>query len=200
MNCSKSASPGAFFLTRSTLLLASLALGFPLKAQSLMSLEEAGRHIFGAKAVLEQRIFVPDLSQQKELEAELAQAIKGGWRPLWSKEYALYRVRLDGKFKAWLLIVEEIGKHKPITFAVGVSSLGIIEGLEVLEYRESYGVQIAKQGFLRQYIGKTLKDPIKTPGDIDAISGATYSSFATNRATRKALAVLKVSGWLEKHD
>lgn len=96
----------------------------------------------------------------------------------------------------WLLLVDEIGKHQPIHFAVAIDRKGTVLGVEVLEYRENYGEQIGRAPFLAQFKGKRWEDSIQVGGDIDAISGATYSCYATTRAVRKALALLRVSGRL----
>jgi electron transport complex protein RnfG len=101
------------------------------------------------------------------------------------------------EFKAgWLVLVEEVGRHFPIRFAVAVDHSGAVLGVDVLEYRENYGQQIRGEAFRRQFQGKRWEDKIRSPGDIDAISGATYSCQATSRAVRKSLAVLKVRGSL----
>jgi hypothetical protein len=95
-----------------------------------------------------------------------------------------------------VVIVEEIGKHRPITFAVAVTPGGAVRDLAVLAYREPYGGEVRDRRFLRQYAGKTLADPLIPYRDIQNIAGATLSVEATGRAARKALAVLKATGIL----
>ena len=90
----------------------------------------------------------------------------------------------------------EIGKHRPITYAVAITPEGAVHDLAVLAYREAYGGEVRERRFLKQYVRKTLADPLLPYRDIRNISGATLSVEATGRAARKAIAVLKVAGTL----
>jgi hypothetical protein len=58
------------------------------------------------------------------------------------------------------MIVEEIGKHQPITFMVGVQPDGKVADVAVMVYRESYGGQVRYARFLAQFTGKTLRHPM----------------------------------------
>ena len=75
----------------------------------------------------------------------------------------------------WLIVDEVVGKHEMITYAVGLSSNGSVIGIEILEYVESYGYEVAEAQWRKQFIGKTVKDPIKLNQDIQNIGGATLS-------------------------
>lgn len=75
----------------------------------------------------------------------------------------------------WLVIDEVVGKHEMITYAVAINSQGSILGVEVLEYVESYGYEVAEAQWRKQFIGKTIADPIKLNQDIQNIGGATLS-------------------------
>ena len=74
-----------------------------------------------------------------------------------------------------LIIDEVIGKHEMITYAVALNSNGSILGIEILEYIESYGYEVAEVDWRKQFVGKTAKDPIKLNQDIQNIGGATLS-------------------------
>jgi hypothetical protein len=76
----------------------------------------------------------------------------------------------------FLVIDEVVGKHEMIRYAVGITNAGTIQGIEILEYRESYGYEVAAQQWRQQFIGKTANDPLKLNRDIQNISGATLSS------------------------
>jgi Na+-translocating ferredoxin:NAD+ oxidoreductase RnfG subunit len=79
---------------------------------------------------------------------------------------------LDG---SWLIIDEVVGKHEMITYAVGIAPNGSVLGIEILEYVESYGYEVAEAQWRKQFAGKTVKDPIKLNQDIQNIGGATLS-------------------------
>ena len=76
---------------------------------------------------------------------------------------------------SWLVIDEVVGKHEMITYAVAINPNGSISGIEVLEYVESYGYEVAEAQWRKQFIGKTVSDPIKLNQDIQNIGGATLS-------------------------
>ena len=64
---------------------------------------------------------------------------------------------------------------------------GAIVEVIILDYSEIRGKPIAKRRFLRQYKGKTTKDPVLLRRDIDGISGATISSRSLTDGIRKIL-------------
>ena len=75
----------------------------------------------------------------------------------------------------WLIVDEVVGKHEMITYAVGIAPNGSILGIEILEYVESYGYEVAEAQWRVQFVGKSAKDPIKLNQDIQNIGGATLS-------------------------
>ena len=75
----------------------------------------------------------------------------------------------------YLIIDEVVGKHEMITYAVGITPNGSVLGIEILEYVESYGYEVAEAHWRQQFTGKTVKDPIKLNQDIQNIGGATLS-------------------------
>ena len=87
------------------------------------------------------------------------------------------------------VVTEEIGKYRPITFMVGVDTDFRVRGAAVLVYRESRGGEVRRSRFLRQYRGKSARDPIRINRDIIGISGATMSVRSLNFGIKKVLAV-----------
>src|SRR5439155_2507629 len=110
---------------------------------------------------------------------------------LWEPAYRIFTVTCDQAVTGYVVVVEEIGKHRPITFAVGITPAGAVHDLAVLAYREAYGGEVRERRFLKQYARKTLADPLVPYRDVRNISGATLSVEATGRAARKAIAVLR---------
>jgi Na+-translocating ferredoxin:NAD+ oxidoreductase RnfG subunit len=76
---------------------------------------------------------------------------------------------------SWFVIDEVVGKHEMITYAVGLNPAGSITGIEILEYVESYGYEVAEAQWRNQFVGKNIDDPIKLNQDIQNIGGATLS-------------------------
>lgn len=75
----------------------------------------------------------------------------------------------------WLIVDEVVGKHEMITYAVALAPNGTISGIEILEYVESYGYEVAEAQWRKQFTGKGAKDHIKLNQDIQNIGGATLS-------------------------
>jgi len=75
----------------------------------------------------------------------------------------------------WFIVDEVVGKHEMITYAVALSPSGAVTGIEILDYVESYGYEVAEAQWRNQFIGKTAADQIKLNKDIQNIGGATLS-------------------------
>ena len=82
-------------------------------------------------------------------------------------------------------IDQVLGKHEFITIAVGFTADGKVKGIEVLEYRETYGSEVRRPAWRAQFYGKTIKDPLKLGDDIKNISGATLSSLHITNGVRR---------------
>jgi len=82
-----------------------------------------------------------------------------------------------------------VGKHEFITFAVGVGADGKVRGVEILEYKETYGGEVRRPEWRKQFKGKKLGDTIKLGGDITNISGATLSSSSVTDGVKRLLAI-----------
>lgn len=76
----------------------------------------------------------------------------------------------------WFIVDEVVGKHEMITYALGINPDGSIKQVEILEYRESYGFEVADAVWRQQFVGKKINAPLKLNQDIQNISGATLSS------------------------
>jgi H+/Na+-translocating ferredoxin:NAD+ oxidoreductase subunit G len=93
----------------------------------------------------------------------------------------------NGKTDGWALIQNTIGKHKPMTYMVGVNPQGEATNVEVLVFRESRGSEVRTKRFNYQYEGKNLHDPIRINRDIINISGATMSVRSMSAGVKRAL-------------
>ena len=75
----------------------------------------------------------------------------------------------------WFMIQQVVGKHEMITYAIGINPDGSVKHIEILEYIESYGYEVAEQSWLKQFYGKNVTNNLKLGKDVDSISGATLS-------------------------
>jgi transcriptional regulator of nitric oxide reductase len=108
---------------------------------------------------------------------------------IWEDNYVVFTAYRGDRMIGRALIVEEIGKHRPITFVVGLRPDGRVEDVAVMAYREAYGGEIRSRRFLAQYEGRNATDDLRPYHGIKNVAGATLSVEAASRAVRKAQAV-----------
>ena len=89
----------------------------------------------------------------------------------------------------WFIVDSVIGKHEFITMALGITAGGAVKGVEIMEYRETYGGEVRNPAWRAQFTGKTKAAPLKLDNDIKNISGATLSSRHISEAVRRLLAL-----------
>jgi len=92
-----------------------------------------------------------------------------------------------GPNKEALFIDTVLGKHEFITYAVAIDAPGQVKGIEILDYRETYGYQIRDKAWRQKFVGKTARDPLTLDKDIPNISGATLSSKHVTDGVRRVL-------------
>ena len=85
---------------------------------------------------------------------------------------------------------EEKGFAAPIDMLIGMNMEGVITGLKVLNYTESYryslGDFVAEPAFHAQFPGKSITDDFRITQDIDGIAGATMTSYGISQGARGA--------------
>ena len=157
------------------------------QAGSFLTLDEAPRAVFPEGTSVEQRRVLSTPQLREAVMAEL-----GPTKPSpWESDYVLFTVRRDGNLLGYAIVVEEIGKHRPITFVVGVRPDGAVQDVALMIYREPYGGEVRYPRFLAQYRGKNLTASLLPFRDIRNITGATLSAEAIGRGVRKALALFR---------
>jgi len=88
----------------------------------------------------------------------------------------------------WFL--DEIGKERPISFAVAVKN-NRIRAIRVLEFRESRGYEIKLPAFAQQFKQIGVDQNGRLDHNIDGITGATMSVRAMKKISRVALMLHK---------
>lgn len=121
-----------------------------------------------------------------KLSSDQRRAIKkiGGVR-VFRKEFTAWRTPEGG----WFLIDQVLGKHEFITYAVALTPNGSVRGIEILDYRETYGGEIRNAKWRGQFEGKTLSSPLKLDQDIKNITGATLSCRHVTDGVKRLLAM-----------
>ena len=115
--------------------------------------------------------------------AQIAEIQKASGQRVLSPQLKAWKVSGGG----WFIVDQVLGKHEFITFAVGIDAAGAVKGVEILDYRESYGGQVASSAWRAQFLGKRAGAPLKLGGDIQNISGATLSSKHVTDGVKRLL-------------
>jgi transcriptional regulator of nitric oxide reductase len=111
--------------------------------------------------------------------------------PLHYKAYASDPAKAPGQaplgFVFWTtdMVPNEHGYHGPIHMLVGLQPNGIITGIVVDYHSEPYGYfSVEPKEFAAQFVNKSIRDPFRVGGDIDAVSRATLSVNSAARSVR----------------
>ena len=112
-----------------------------------------------------------------------------GWK-FPEESFRAFKAETDGKVDGYAVIQETIGKHRPITYIVGITPQGKVFDVEIMVYRESKGSEVRRKRFNAQYEGKTAQDPISINKDIINITGATMSVRSVSAAVKRALVLV----------
>ncbi|WP_136795230.1 FMN-binding protein [Desulfosediminicola ganghwensis] len=101
-------------------------------------------------------------------EAERLEKTRSGSYAAYSSEQVI----------GYIVVGEGNGYGGPMNLAVATDLQGRIVGLAVVRHREtpSWFKRVQENGFFSGLIGKSFRDPFTLGRDIDAVSGATYTS------------------------
>ena len=145
--------------------LAAVASVTPVYASAkiYVSVEQAQKILFPNTALTATPILLSEAVQKEMTKASSVRHPFRGER-VWRA--------IDG---SWFVVDEVVGKHEMITYAVAIKADGSVKGVEILEYVESYGYEVAEASWRNQFVGKQVTDAVKLGSDIQNISGATLS-------------------------
>ena len=134
-----------------------------------------------------QTVQAEELRLTPEQKARIQERI--GWK-FPEESFRTFKAETNGVVDGYAVLQETIGKHRPITYLVGITPDGKVSDVEILVYRESRGSEIRKKRFNAQYEGKTVEDPIWINKDIINITGATMSVRSVNAGVKRALVLI----------
>lgn len=129
-----------------------------------------------------------------ELQQAMAARLGGVTLTSIDERYPIARAFRGEQLLGTAVVVEEVGKHRPITFVVGVRPDGSIQDVAVMAYREAYGGDVTQPRFLHQYQGKSPTDDVRPFSGVKNVAGATLSVDAASRAVREAQVLMVVLG------
>jgi hypothetical protein len=146
-------------------------------AKVFLSVEQSQKEMFGTTALKPAPVALTP-AQQDHLRDVSSVSLPFQGNRIWRAA--------DG---GWFVVDEVVGKHETITYAVGIAADGGVRRVEVLEYRETYGYEVAEEAWLKQFVGKTADAPLKLNQDIRNISGATLSSKHLTDGVKRVMAL-----------
>ena len=112
-----------------------------------------------------------------------------GWK-FPEDSFDVYIGETGSQIDGYALIQNTIGKHKPMTYMVGVDHSGHVLNIELLVFREARGSEVRTKRFNVQYEGKTVLDPVRINKDIINISGATMSVRSMTAGIKRVLVLI----------
>jgi len=152
-------------------------------AEVFMSEEDAVKTILPKSQKIRKEVL--QLTQEKKEVIE--QRI--GWK-FPENAFELYIGETGDKVDGYAMIHNTIGKHKHMTYMVGVDAKGACSDVELLVFREAKGSEVGRKRFNVQYEGKTVSDPIRINKDIINISGATMSVRSISAGVKRVLVLV----------
>jgi hypothetical protein len=112
-----------------------------------------------------------------------------GWK-FPEESFEVFIGETGSQVDGYALIQNTIGKHKHMTYIVGVDNNGACTDVELLVFREAKGSEVRTKRFNVQYEGKTVYDPIRINKDIINISGATMSVRSLSAGVKRVLVLV----------
>lgn len=157
---------------------------FPLHAQQRVYLNEqqALKLVFPHS----EQVLTEDHDLTQEQDRTIALALR--YR-LASRTQRVWHGVSAGRTDGYAMILNEIGKEQYITFIAGVTPEFRVLRVALMVFRESRGGEVEDARFTNQFRGKTSADRLIVGADINGITGATLSSQAFCRGTKKALVI-----------
>lgn len=112
-----------------------------------------------------------------------------GWK-FPEEDFEVHIGETGAHIDGYVIVQNTIGKHKPMTYMVGVDDRGRVSDIELLVFREARGSEVRTKRFNSQYEGKTVLDPVRINKDIINISGATMSVRSMSAGIKRVLVLI----------
>lgn len=162
-------------------MLVPAGVALPAAATQYLSIEQAQKALLPEAAAFEPADVVIGAALKERIEQASGVRVRTPLLKVW-------RARKDGKLLGWFVLDEVIGKHEYITYAVALTPEGVVQGVEILDYRETHGGEIRNAQWRAQFVGKKNGDALRLDDDIRNISGATLSCKNVTNGVKRILA------------
>jgi hypothetical protein len=152
-------------------------------AEFFLTEEEALKLMFSSSERIHKDLI--RLTQEKKFQIEE----RIGWK-FPEELFEVFIGETGTQIDGYAVIQNTIGKHKPMTYMVGVDNQGRVSNVELLVFREARGSEVRTKRFNVQYEGKTCLDPVRINKDIINISGATMSVRSMSAGVKRVLVLI----------
>jgi Na+-transporting NADH:ubiquinone oxidoreductase subunit NqrC len=172
--------------TLSATIVAAAAAPLPVYAVQYLTLEQAQKLMF---PVADQFVSTPvqlTPEQKTAVEKYARVSLRQTRQPVW-------RVEQAGRPAGWFVLDEVYGKHEFISYAVALDATGAVQGVEILDYRETRGSEVRDPQWRAHFTGKRYGAPLALDEDIPNISGATLSCKHISEGVRRVLAIYEMA-------
>jgi Na+-translocating ferredoxin:NAD+ oxidoreductase RnfG subunit len=177
-----------------TILAAGIMVSANCQAMRLLTREEALKEMFPDAQSISNHTRLMTVDEVERIKARLGGQLVHYQEGSKSEkvdeqlEYHFYFAMAAGNETGVAIVESQPGKWGPVEFCIALDpKTAKVKNLAVMSYEEKRGRPIARNNFLKQFIGKGSEDPIQVRRDIRGISGATISSDCTCFAVRKAI-------------
>jgi FMN-binding domain. len=152
-------------------------------AEVFLTEEEALKLMFPKSEQVKRDLLRIPMDKKAAIESRI------GWK-FPEDSFDVYVGETGGHVDGYAFVQNTIGKHKPMTYMVGVDAQGRVSNVELLVFRESRGSEVRTKRFNVQYEGKTVQDPVRINKDIINISGATMSVRSMSAGIKRVLVLV----------
>ena len=152
-------------------------------AEVFLTEEEALKLMFPKSERVRQEKLALSQEQKHKIEERI------GWK-FPEDSFEMYIGETGATVDGYALVQNTIGKHKPMTYMVGIDDKGEVTNVELLVFREARGSEVRTKRFNAQYEGKTVLDPVRINKDIINISGATMSVRSMSAGVKRMLVLV----------
>jgi len=152
-------------------------------AEVFLSEEEAVKLMFPTSERIKKDILRVPTNKKMAIEERI------GWK-FPEDAFEVFIGETGTQVDGYALVQNTIGKHKPMTYMVGVDAHGSVSNVELLVFREARGSEVRTKRFNAQYEGKTVLDPVRINKDIINISGATMSVRSMSAGVKRVLVLV----------
>jgi hypothetical protein len=152
-------------------------------AEVFLTEEEAVKLMFPKSERVRKELLTVPMEKKAVIENRI------GWK-FPEESFEVYVGESGAHVDGYALVQNTIGKHKPMTYMVGVDAQGLVSNVELLVFREARGSEVRTKRFNVQYEGKSVLDPVRINKDIINISGATMSVRSMTAGIKRVLVLV----------